>query len=84
MMGADYYESEAPPAPASAPAIGVGAGSRIRGAIVDKNARIGRRVHIEPFPPGTDLDEAAWSVRDGIVVVPKNAILPDGTRVGPG
>ncbi|HSB88430.1 MAG TPA: sugar phosphate nucleotidyltransferase [Anaerolineales bacterium] len=83
MMGADYYESEAPPAPASAPAIGVGAGSRIRGAIVDKNARIGRRVQIEPFPPGTDLDEAAWSVRDGIVVVPKNAVLPDGTRVGP-
>lgn len=83
MMGADYYESEAPPAPASAPAIGVGAGSRIRGAIVDKNARIGRRVQIEPFPPGMDLDEAAWSVRDGIVVVPKNAVLPDGTRIGP-
>ena len=83
MMGADYYESEAPLAPASAPAMGVGAGSRIRGAIVDKNARIGRRVHIEPFPPGTDLDEAAWSVRDGIVVVPKNAVLADGTRIGP-
>ena len=83
MMGADYYESEAPPAPPQAPPIGVGAGSRIRGAILDKNARIGRNVTIEPFPAGTDIDEDRWSVRDGIVVVPKNAVLPDGTRIGP-
>jgi glucose-1-phosphate adenylyltransferase len=84
VMGADYYESEAPPAARSAPPIGVGAGSSIEGAILDKNARIGKKVRIQPFALGTDLDEETWSVRDGIVVVPKNAVLPDGTRIGPG
>ena len=84
MMGADYYEAEAPPPDPTAPPIGVGTGSRIRGAILDKNARIGRDVRIEPFPKGTDLEGESWSVRDGIVVVPKNAVLADGTRIGPG
>jgi glucose-1-phosphate adenylyltransferase len=62
----------------------VGTGSTIRGAILDKNARIGRGVRIEPFPRGTDLEGEGWSVRDGIVVVPKNAVLAEGTRIGPG
>jgi glucose-1-phosphate adenylyltransferase len=83
MMGADYYEAEAPMRNASAPSIGVGTGSNIRGAILDKNARIGLRVRIEPFPAGTEIEHETWSVRDGIVVVPKNAVVPDGTRIGP-
>jgi glucose-1-phosphate adenylyltransferase len=83
VMGADYYEAEAPPTPRPAPPIGVGGGSKVRGAILDKNARIGRNVRIEPFPPGTEIDEEMWSVRDGIVVIPKNAVLPDGTRIEP-
>ena len=84
MMGADYYEAEAPSWDPAAPPIGVGTGSTIRGAILDKNARVGRDVRIEPFPQGTEIDGATWSVRDGIVVVPKNAILADGARIGPG
>ncbi|MEW6073815.1 MAG: glucose-1-phosphate adenylyltransferase [Planctomycetota bacterium] len=83
MMGADYYESEAPGRPAGAPPIGIGPGTRIRGAIVDKNARIGHNVRIEPFPLRSDVDGPCWSVRDGIVVVPKNAIVPDGTVIAP-
>lgn len=82
-MGADYYEGKGPPAPAGSPALGIGRGSRIQGAIIDKNARIGEHVRIEPFEPGVDLDEQNWTVRDGIVVIPKDAVLPPGTIIAP-
>jgi len=83
VMGADYYESEAPQVPAGTPAMGIGHGCRIQGAIIDKNARIGENVRIEPFPPGVDLDEQNWTVRDGIVAIPKDAVLRDGTVIAP-
>ena len=84
VMGADFYEPEERFPPAAGPPIGIGEGCNIAGAIIDKNARIGPGVRIEPFPPGATRDSDAWSVRDGIVVVPKNAILPRGTHIGPG
>lgn len=84
VMGADFYEPEERFPPAAGPPIGIGEGCEIAGAIIDKNARIGPGVRIEPFPPGVTRDSDAWSVRDGIVVVPKNAILPRGTHIGPG
>ena len=71
------------PLPAPIP-LGIGSGSEISGAIIDKNARIGRNVVIRPFPRGADLDGENWVVRDGIVVIPKRAVLPDGTYIGPG
>ena len=84
MMGADYYEEEAPQQSMPCPSLGVGRGCRIKGAIIDKNARIGSGVTIEPFPSDRDIDEANWTVRDGIVVVPKNAVIPAGTVIAPG
>ncbi|MBV6395328.1 MAG: Glucose-1-phosphate adenylyltransferase [Anaerolineales bacterium] len=81
MMGSDFYSQ-----PDGVPGIpiGVGAGSDIEGAILDKNARIGERVVIRPFPRGTDRDDLAPVViRDGIVVVPKDAVIPAGTRIAP-
>jgi glucose-1-phosphate adenylyltransferase len=83
LMGADFYEVEAGDRPVGAPPLGIGHGTRIRGAIIDKNAAIGAGVRIEPFPEGVDIDHEDWSVRDGIVVVPKNAILPDGMVIAP-
>jgi len=83
LMGADYYEEEIRFPAEDAPPIGIGDGANIRGAIIDKNARVGPNVRIEPFPRGTDLDTEQWAVRDGIVVVPKNAILPEGTVIAP-
>ena len=74
LCGSDYY----------APEIGIGAGCRIAGAIIDKNARIGEGVVIEPFPAGMDLDRDNWVVRDGIVVLPKDVQIAAGTRIGPG
>ncbi len=83
LMGADHYEAELSFRPQVTPAIGIGPGSQIKGAIIDKNARIGASVRIQPFPAGTDLDQEQWAVRDGIVVIPKDAILPNGTIIAP-
>lgn len=83
IMGADYYEQDARHTPPDAPPIGVGKGSRITGAILDKNARIGEKVRIEPFPRGTEVEEECWTIRDGIVVVPKNTVIPKGTMIAP-
>jgi glucose-1-phosphate adenylyltransferase len=87
MMGADYYDAgqckDADRLPDGGIPIGVGAGCHIEGAIIDKNARIGREVIIRPFPRGTDLDGANWVVRDGIVVVPKGATIQPNTIIAP-
>jgi glucose-1-phosphate adenylyltransferase len=64
--------------------IGIGHNSWIEGAIVDKNARIGNHVIIKPFQPGVDVDGEGWVVRDGIVVIRKNAVIPAGTHIAPG
>ena len=63
--------------------MGIGENTQIEGAIIDKNACIGKGVVIRSFPRGTDLDSENWVVRDGIVVIPKNAVLMDGTYIGP-
>jgi glucose-1-phosphate adenylyltransferase len=77
MMGADYYAAEQP----GDPSIGIGPNCQIEGAIIDKNARIGANVTIRPFPRGTDINTPNWTVQDGIVVVPKDTVLPPGTRI---
>jgi glucose-1-phosphate adenylyltransferase len=83
IMGADYYEEQAQHKPPDAPPIGVGRGSRITGAILDKNSRIGANVRIEPFPRDTEIEEENWTIRDGIVVVPKNTAIPAGMVIAP-
>jgi glucose-1-phosphate adenylyltransferase len=81
MMGSDYYDK---PDEIHGIPIGVGKGSDIEGAILDKNARIGEHVTIRPFPRGTDRDDLApVVVRDGIVVVPKDVAIPAGTVIAP-
>ncbi len=82
LMGADYYEGILRPKKNIIP-IGIGPGCLIEGAIIDKNARLGAGVTIKPFPRGTDIDADPWFVRDGIVVIPKEAVIPAGTRIEP-
>ncbi|MCD6475374.1 MAG: glucose-1-phosphate adenylyltransferase [Anaerolineaceae bacterium] len=82
IMGADYYDSPYLRKP-NTPPIGIGNGSQIEGAIIDLNARIGEHVVIRPFPMDTDIDNELYSVRDGIVIIPKSTILPDGMRIEP-
>ena len=61
--------------------MGIGAGSVIENAIVDKNARIGQNVSITNPEGIQEAEGPGWAIRDGVVVVPKNAIIPDGTRI---
>jgi len=77
LMGADYYDSSG-----SIP-IQIGENCHIEGAIVDKNVRMGQDVTIKPFPPGTEIEKDAYTVKEGIVVIPKKTILPSGTYIGP-
>ncbi|MCB9133857.1 MAG: glucose-1-phosphate adenylyltransferase [Anaerolineales bacterium] len=82
LMGADYYTAPTPDAHPDMP-LGIAQDCYIEGAILDKNVRIGPGVTIRPFPVGTEIDHDNWVVRDGIVVIPKNTILPEGTYIGP-
>ncbi len=84
LMGADFYETDdslAENARLGRPPIGIGEGTVIQKAIVDKNARIGRNVHIRHVTNRPDQEHENWVSVDGIVVVPKNAIIPDGTVI---
>lgn len=63
---------------------GIGRNTIIRKAIVDKNARIGRNVKILNKNGAIDDDtheKEGWYIRDGIVIILKNAIIPDGTEI---
>jgi glucose-1-phosphate adenylyltransferase len=84
-MGADYYESgdqKRRNAEQKIPDIGIGKGSVIKHAIIDKNARIGEgcRIGVDDLerPEG---DAGHYYVVDGIIVIPKNAILSPGTVI---
>jgi glucose-1-phosphate adenylyltransferase len=59
----------------------VGRGSVIQGAIIDTNARIGTDVRIVNNRGLRDFDGEDYFVRDGIVIVPKNAEIEDGTEI---
>ena len=80
LMGADYYETDEQRAEnvrLGIPNIGIGEGAIIKGAIIDKNARIGRNVTIRYIPDRPDEETENWVSRDGIIIVPKSAILRD-------
>lgn len=85
ILGADFYEDDARRAAnreKGIPDVGIGSGSTIEGAIIDKNARIGHSVVVRPHPEVMDMvEEENYVIRDGIVIVPKNAIIPDGTII---
>jgi len=81
LMGADYYFDEYA-TPGDLP-LGIGPDCKIQGALIDKNARLGEGVVIRPFPVGTDIDGDQYYVRDGIVVIPKNSVIPAGTQIIP-
>ncbi len=82
LMGADYYDPPGEP-PRDGIPLGIGRGCDIEGAIIDKNARLGPGVVIRSFPMGTEIEQERWSVRDGIVVIPKSTLIPAGTVIAP-
>ncbi len=78
VMGADFYETDPASAPRGVPPIGIGRNCVIDRAIIDKNARIADGAVITPEGKPADVDAGNYFIRDGIVVVPKNAIIPPG------
>lgn len=72
VMGADDYLPE-----------GIGANCSIEGAILDRNVRLGEGVIIRPFPRGMEMNQKNWCVRDGIVIILKNARIEAGSRLIP-
>jgi glucose-1-phosphate adenylyltransferase len=84
MMGCDYYESMESIQSHEAqglPRMGIGKNARIENAIIDKNARIGDEVVISPAGKAETIDHPLYYIRDGIVIIPKNAVIPSGTVI---
>ena len=81
ILGADFYEKTTPDPSTGLPPIGIGDNSVIENAIVDKNARVGMNVRLTNEAKAEHADGSCWHIRDGIVIVPKDAVVPDGTVV---
>ena len=84
MLGSDYYAWEDPEArnPVQGPAHpGVGEGTRIEGTIVDRNASVGRNCSIVNHAGVQEGEGPGFYIRDGIIVILKNAEIPDGTII---
>lgn len=84
MMGADSYqtlEELQADIDRGYPRIGVGSNCIIRKAIIDKNARIGSGVTILNENEVKEMEGDGYLIRDGVVIIPKNGVIPDGTRI---
>ncbi len=81
LMGTDYYETIEEMTHSQErglPKLGIGERCYIRNAIIDKNCRIGNDVRINGSNHLENTDHSLYTIKDGIVVVKKGAILPDG------
>lgn len=84
MMGNDYYETETERAASLArgiPPLGIGERTVIRRAILDKNSRVGSDVQIVNEKGVQDYDGTNYYIRDGVVIIPKEEMIPDGTII---
>jgi len=82
IMGQDDYSHEEDLMQSCGlPARGIGRNCRIEGAIIDKDVRIGDNVIINAKYNRPNEDGDCYYVRDGIVLIPKNAIIPDGREI---
>ena len=86
VMGADYYQlrqDRQSDEASGTPPVGIGSNTHIRHAIIDKNARIGNNVQIinkDAVQEGARESEGIW-IKDGIVIVAKNAVVPHDTVI---
>jgi glucose-1-phosphate adenylyltransferase len=82
LLGADYYEADGDaPARGSAPRLGIGRDVVLDRVIVDKNARIGDGVRLTNANRIQEADGPGYCIRSGIIIVPKDGIIQDGTVV---
>jgi len=84
LMGGDYYESQDSIRDnelLGKPRVGIGQNTTIENAIIDKNARIGDNVVITPADKPEEVDHPLFHIRDGVVIIPKNGVIPSGTII---
>jgi ADP-glucose pyrophosphorylase len=81
LMGAGFYQAEAWEPKLDAPPLSIGRHCHIEGAIIDKNARIAEGVVITPNGKPANMDVENYCIRDGVVVVTKGAVIPNGTSI---
>lgn len=80
-MGNDYYETLEEinlSHQTGTPLMGIGARCHIKGAIIDKNVRIGDDVHINGGTHHADAEHELYTIKDGVVVIKKGAVLHNG------
>jgi glucose-1-phosphate adenylyltransferase len=86
VMGSDFFESIdeiESNLETGRPHVGIGAGTTIRRAILDKNVRIGKNVVLlnRDNIDNADAPDKSYYIREGIIIIPKNAVIADGTEV---
>lgn len=81
LLGADFYDDPNPTVPGDAPPLGIGREVVLDRVIVDKNARIGDGVRLVNEAGRLEADGDGYFIRNGIIVVPKGAIVRPGTVV---
>ncbi len=77
LMGNDDYELV--PSSTSGVSLGIGRDCVIKSAIIDKNTRIGDGCVISPEGKPADMESDLFTIREGVLVVPKNTVIPPGT-----
>ncbi len=83
-MGADYYEPDdvlLEKHSKDIPLMGIGENSIIKNAIIDKNVSIGRNVRILNKKNIKETEDILYHIREGIVIIPKNTLIPDNTEI---
>jgi glucose-1-phosphate adenylyltransferase len=81
MMGADYMERHNAEQVGDIPGLGIGRNCIIKNAIIDKNARIGDNCVLTPEGKPDMFESMGMMVRDGVLCVFKNAVIPSGTVI---
>ena len=79
IMGANAWENDVPDS--HEVALGIGRDCEIRNAILDFNARIGDGCKLVNADGVQNADADNYAIREGIIVIPKNAVLPPGTVI---
>jgi glucose-1-phosphate adenylyltransferase len=85
LMGNDYFETLddiALDQEHGLPLLGIGSRCHIQNAIIDKDCRIGDDVHINGGSHLEDGDHALYTIKDGIVVIKKGVVVPNGFTLG--
>ncbi len=84
LIGADRFETDLERRlnqQRGVPNIGIGDGSIIERAIIDKDCRIGRNVRITNSRRLAEAETDQWVIRDGIIAIPRGTVIPDGTVI---